>query len=81
METRNITLSIPKDILSEVKLIALKRETSVSGLLTQMLIDLVRQEDRYLRSQKRELQRLEEGLDLGTDGEVSCTRESLHERN
>jgi hypothetical protein len=81
METRNITLSIPKEILSEVKLIALKRETSVSGLLTQILIDLVRQEDLYLRSQKRELQRLEEGIDLGTDGEVSCTRESWHERN
>jgi hypothetical protein len=81
METRNITLSIPKDILSEIKLIAFKRETSVSGLLTQMLIDLVRQENLYLRSQKRELQKLKEGIDLGTDGEVNCNRESLHERN
>ncbi|AFZ34875.1 MAG: CopG family transcriptional regulator [Stanieria sp.] len=80
METRNITLSIPKDILSEIKLIALKRETSVSGLLTQMLIDLVRQEDLYVRSQKQELHRLEEGLDLGTNGKVNSTRESLHER-
>jgi hypothetical protein len=80
METRNITLSIPKDILSKIKLIALKRETSVSGLLTQMLIDLVRQEDLYVRSQKQELHRLEEGLDLGTNGKVNSTRESLHER-
>jgi hypothetical protein len=80
METRNITLSIPKDILSEIKLIALKRETSVSGLLTQMLIDLVRQEALYVRSQKQELHRLEEGLDLGTNGKVNSTRESLHER-
>ena len=37
METQNITLSIPKEILLRVKLLAVKRQTSVSGLLTQTL--------------------------------------------
>ena len=37
METQNITLSIPKETLLKVKLLAVKRQTSVSGLLTQTL--------------------------------------------
>ena len=37
MEKRNITLSISKELLLRVKLIAVQRHTSVSGLLTQTL--------------------------------------------
>ena len=37
METQNVTLSIPKDVLLKVKLLAVKRQTLVSGLLTQTL--------------------------------------------
>ncbi len=35
METQNITLSLPKEVLLKVKLIAVQRQTSVSRLLTQ----------------------------------------------
>ena len=41
METQNVTLSIPKETLLKVKLLAVKRQTSVSGLLTQALERLV----------------------------------------
>ena len=41
METQNITLALPKDVLLKVKLLAVKRNTSVSGLLTQTLERLV----------------------------------------
>jgi hypothetical protein len=49
METQNITLSLPKEVLLKVKLLAVKRQTSVSGLLAQMLERLVQQEDAYPR--------------------------------
>ena len=80
METRNITLTVPKDILLKVKLLAVKRQTSVSGLLTQTLERLVRQEDTYTHARQRHLQWLEQGADLGTNGHIETTRDELHER-
>jgi tryptophan 2,3-dioxygenase len=80
METQNITLSLPKKILLKVKLLAVKRQTSVSGLLTQTLERLVEQEDAYVHARQRHLQVLEQGVDLGTDGQILTRRDDLHER-
>jgi hypothetical protein len=80
MKTQNITLSLPKDVLLKVKLIAVKRQTSVSSLLTQTLENLVRQEEAYAHSRLRHLQWLEQGIDLGTGGQITTTRDELHER-
>lgn len=81
METQNITLAIPKEILLKVKLLAVQRQTSVSSLLTTTLEDLVRQEDAYLHARQRHLQLLEQGLDLGTQGDIRIRRDELHERD
>jgi hypothetical protein len=80
METQNITLSIPKEILLKVKLIAVKRQTSVSGLLAETLEQLVHQEDAYAHARQRHLQRLEQSTDLGTGGQILSRRDELHER-
>ncbi len=80
MEKQNITLSLPKDILLQVKLIAIQRQTSVSGLLTKTLEKVVQQEDAFVQAQRRHLQWLEKGEDLGTDGKIRISREELHER-
>jgi hypothetical protein len=80
MERQNITLSLPKEILLKVKLIAVKRQTSVSGLLTHTLERLVEQEDAYAHARRRHLEWLERGADLGTAGHVAVDREELHER-
>lgn len=81
METQNITLSIPKEILLKVKLLAVKRETSVSGLLTRTLETLVQQEDAYARAEQRHLLLLEQGANLGTGGQILIRRDELHERS
>ena len=47
MEMQNITLSLPKDVLRKVKLLAVQQGTSVSGLLKSELERLVAQEERY----------------------------------
>jgi hypothetical protein len=80
MNTQNITLSLPRDILTKVKLIAVQREMSVSGLLTAELEKLVAQEEMYSRAQQRHLQWLEHAPDLGTKGHIDGTRNELHER-
>jgi hypothetical protein len=80
METQNITLSIPKETLLKVKLLAVKRQTSVSGLLTQTLERLVQQEDAYAHARQRHLGWLKQNIDLGTSGHISTQRDELHER-
>ena len=80
MERQNITLSLPKDTLLKVKLIAVKRQTSVSGLLTRTLERLVEREDSYAHARLRHLEWLERGTDLGTAGHVTISRDELHDR-
>ena len=79
-KTQDIALSIPKDILLSVKLIAVQRRTSVSGLLTQTLERLVEQEDAYVHARRRHLECLDRGADLDTGGQVTTRRDELHAR-
>lgn len=65
METQNITLSLPKELLIKVKLLAVERQTSVSNLLIHTLDNLVRQEKAYLHSQRRHMQWLKPAADFG----------------
>jgi hypothetical protein len=72
MEKQNITLSIPKNILQKVKLLALKRGTTVSSLLTQTLEEIVQAggnhpgEETYDSGRHRHLATLEAAENLGT---------------
>lgn len=80
METQNITLALPKELLLKAKLIAVKRRTSLSKLLTQALEEMVQQEDDYSQAQRRHLAWLESGADLGTAGRPPAMRDELHDR-
>ena len=80
MDSQNITLSVPKDILRRVKHIAVDRQTSVSGLMLEMLEDLVRHDDAYVQARERQLALMKKGFDLGTNGIATWTRDELHER-
>jgi len=80
METQNVTLSIPKDMLREIKLIAVEEGQSMSGLMTQMLRELIERRSRYRLAQQRQIALMEAGLDLGTGGQITWSRDSLHER-
>ncbi len=79
-ETQNITLALRKDTLLKVKLLAVRRGTSVSGLLSAELEKLVAQEEAYGRAQQRAVARLETAADLGTRGRIDISRDDLHER-
>ncbi|AAM25707.1 metal-responsive CopG/Arc/MetJ family transcriptional regulator [Caldanaerobacter subterraneus subsp. tengcongensis MB4] len=80
MEIQNITLSLPKDLLQKIKHIAIDRQTSVSGLLTETLEEIVRKEDLYERAKLRHISILEKGFDLGTEGKITWSRDDLYER-
>ena len=80
MDKQNITLSIPKDVLQKIKLLAVKKGTSVSGLMAHVLEEIVAEEEGFQDSRLRHLALLEGGLDLGTKGTSGWTREALHDR-
>jgi len=80
MTNQNITLSLPEEDLREARILAARRGTSVSQMLARMLRDLVEQESGYARARDRSLARLHQGMDLGTNGHVGWSRDSIHER-
>lgn len=80
METQNVTLAIPKDVLGKAKRVATERRTSLSGLMTEMLKQLVEKDDSYRVACARQIALLEHGLDIGTYGKATWSRAELHER-
>lgn len=80
MEKQNITLSIPKDILTQIKVLAAQRDTSVTRMLTEALEALLREESGYEAARRNHTRRLRESGSLCTFGETNWDRDSLHER-
>ncbi len=79
MKYQNITLSIPKDILKKIKLIAVERNTSVSGLLTQELIKIAKRDDAYEKAKARQFHLLKKGFNMGINKKIPWKRDDLHE--
>jgi len=79
VEHQNITLSIPKEILKKVKHIAVEKNTSVSGLLSRHLEDIVARDDKYKKAKANQMEIMEKGFDLIGEGKASWNREELHD--
>jgi hypothetical protein len=77
---QNVTLSLPRDVVREAKVIAAKRGTSISALMAGVLSGIIEEDRGYTAARERSLRRLARGLDLGTGGERTWTRDELHER-
>lgn len=80
MESRNITLSLPEGTLRDVKVLAARRGTSVSALLSETLAEILARESGYAAAKERGLSSLERGLGLGTGGRIGWSRDELHGR-
>jgi hypothetical protein len=63
-----------------LKVLAAKRETSISALLTASLEEIVRREDECESAMRHALGRARKGYDLGTGGDLPGQRGELHER-
>jgi predicted DNA-binding protein len=80
MEKQNVTLSIPRALLKQVKVLAARQDKSLSQFLKESIEEKVREEADYGKAQKRQLRLLKKGLDLGTMGQVKTERDDLHAR-
>jgi hypothetical protein len=75
---QNITVRLDRLVLRKAKILAAKRNTSISGLLAQQIEALVGDDEIYEQAQRRALGLLERGFHLG--GRIEATREELHDR-
>jgi len=80
MEKQNITLSIRKDVLQKVKIIAVKRSSSVSAMMTNLLEDIVALDEGYQIASQKHIRLLQQKIDLGTNGSTDWSRDELHDR-
>lgn len=80
MERQNVTISLPKMLLKKAKAVAVLRDKSISELLRESLEEKVRKLTGYKKAQNRQIKILQQGLNLGTNGSISVSREELHER-
>lgn len=74
---QNVTISLTRQILKKAKILAARRETSISGLLAQEIESLVAKEDTYERAERQALALLDQGFHVG--GRIA-SRDELHER-
>lgn len=76
---QSITLSLPVDILKRAQLVAARRKTSLSQLVTKLLEESL-EEDEYQLAMAQHFTLMEQPEGLGVVGEVTWTRDELHER-
>ena len=79
MACRRVTLAIPEGLMRRLRILADRQGTSISGLLATALSDLADREECILEARASMIKDMERGYDLGTRGQISWTRESLHE--
>jgi len=75
---QNITVRLDRRTLRKAKVLAARRNTSISGLLAEQIETLVGEDDAYEQAQRRALSLLDRGFHLG--GTIESTRDEWHER-
>ncbi len=79
-ESQNVTLSLPRSLLTQAKRLAADEDTSVSALMARALARLVDDRLRVSGARRRSLAAMHEAGSLGTRGTARWTRDDLHER-
>jgi hypothetical protein len=75
---QNITVSLARDTIRKARILAVRRDTSISGLLAEQIEALIRQEEAYEQAQRQALTLLDEGFHMG--GLTPGDRSELHDR-
>ncbi len=76
--TQNITVRLDRRTLRMAKVLAARRNTSISRMLAQQIETLVGEDDAYEQARRRALALLDSGFHLG--GRIESSRDEWHER-
>ncbi|HEV3036502.1 MAG TPA: hypothetical protein VHA33_01705 [Candidatus Angelobacter sp.] len=77
-EKQNVTVSLSRHVLKKAKVLAARRETSISALLAEEIQKLVGIDEAYERAEHQAMMLFDQGFHLG--GVIRATRDQLHER-
>jgi hypothetical protein len=75
---QNVTISLTRQTLQKIRVLAARRATSISGLIAEQVEMLVGEEEAYERAQRQAMTLLDQGFPMG--GVIRATRDELHER-
>jgi plasmid stability protein len=79
VETRNITFSLPADLVRQAKVYAAQHDTTINALVRELLSEKLNQEERVRAAAERLLALADRGPFFSADPS-SLRRDELHER-
>jgi hypothetical protein len=74
---QNLTVSLEKEVLRKGKVLAAMQGTSLSRLVSDKLLEAIREKEAYLRAKKKALAQIKKGFH---GGGRPPSRDELHER-
>jgi predicted proteasome-type protease len=77
-QKQNLTVSLEKKTIQKAKVLAAKRNTSVTRLLADYVKEMVAEDERYDAARKAALDYMNKGFPMG--GQIAADREDWHER-
>jgi predicted transcriptional regulator len=78
--SKNVTLTLPDDLVRHARHLAIERGMSLSQLVAQMLADQTGYGHGYEDAMARQRDYMRRGLALSFHGQAPWTRDELHER-
>ena len=75
---QNLTVSLDGGTIRKAKVLAAKRNTSVTRLLADYVEEMVAEDEKYEAARRSALEYLEKGFPMG--GQIAADREDWHER-
>ena len=77
-QKQNLTVSLEKKTIQKAKVLAAKRNTSVTKLLADYVKEMVAEDEKYEAARKVALDYMDKGFPMG--GQIVADREDWHER-
>ncbi len=71
MEKQNVTLSLPRDLIKRVKVLAAEQDSSISAILERLLSEYANHQDGYRQARQDHASLLKNSFELGTGGSSS----------
>lgn len=78
MLKQNLTVSLTRETLKKAKILAARRDTSISKLLAEQIEVLIGADEAYERAERQASALLDQGFHLG--GVIRANRIQLHDR-
>jgi hypothetical protein len=77
---KNVTLSVPESLLRKFRIYAASHNQSMNSLLVNAMRKLVDNRDEEERAHCRFVELMKNAPDRGTGGQITWTRDEIHER-